>query len=256
MDGSMSSPTEPWGKKLASATSPVRDLAGLITLLLLPAFTYRALFVAQFDISVATALVQYTAPLSLVLQFFVTAWAILGMLASYALVYQLGKHWHKIGDRRAISLAAVAVGVPLLLLPALSISEWYLAASMLLMFPAIAHSGYRHSKPSSERRGIERFAIALVQLTGALVIVILAVATPRMWIPPELLVTTSGESKKAYVLQQTDTDLIIFDPGVTAVVRMPASTVRSRQFCGPEKPFRTLPELLFGKPAGRPSCDL
>lgn len=72
-----------------------------------------------------------------------------------------------------------------------------------------------------------------------------------IWLVPEVL-TIGGIPKTEHVLQQQGQELIVYDPDLHTILRVPIADVSHRQFCS-IRSF-TLAERLFGSPQGRPLC--
>lgn len=78
---------------------------------------------------------------------------------------------------------------------------------------------------------IGKLSLAYGVIGGAASLFI-ALTSQTMWLPPEQIDTKQG-SLVMYVLQDSNDELVAFIPANRAVVRIPASEVRKRQYCLP-----------------------
>lgn len=250
--------------------APIRDGLSLLALLLLPVFALRAAIVANFDVSVATALVQNTSAAGLAAAIFIDSASILALAAEFAILYLLGSRWRSLkGVERFLASMGAAIMV-------LGVSTpWILEApaditilgsvvtsvvvgvggftkGMASTRGNVGGTGETSPDPPAPATAVDRsrFSLGTLALTAGLMLILAFRHT--VWLPPEVLVTKTV-TQAVYVLQQADTDLIYFDPRAHAVLRMPKTQVVARQFCDPG-PMSTMSEYLLGHPTGRPAC--
>jgi hypothetical protein len=238
----------------------LKETLPLIGFLLLPAFALRALIAARFDVTVATALVQYTQPLNFVLAFLVSTVppliCVMGSMVLFwsGLGHQLGipdKFYSLIGA----AFFALVLSAPLLMIafvPKMAdymlILLLYLAAYSAGLIQCIRVTRWNRNKIANDLATARFFYLFLV-----LVVFMLPYRTYQgaIWLAPETL-TIRGIPETQYVLQQQGRDLIVYDPDFHAVMRVPTADVTHRQFCNVQS--FTLAERLFGGPEGRPLC--
>jgi len=233
-----------------------KDALPLIGLLLLPAFALRALIAARFDLTVATALVQYTQPLNFALVFLLSTVPplifVMGLMALFWSGIRLRPGTP--GQLRPIIgayLIALASSVPLIMttyLPA-----WYYYLPVLPLFPLAFEAGQSRWFIYPNEHPFAKLHNPSMDYPSFLIIFILPYLSYQgpVWLAPETL-TIRDIPKTEYVLQQQDQDLIIFDPDLHAVIRVPTADVSHRQFCNIRS--STLAERLFDGPQGRPLC--
>lgn len=236
----------------------VKEALPLIGFLLLPAFALRALVTARFDLTVATALVQFTQPLSFALSFLLDTVPIFIYTIGVVVMFRAGKRlqpgtkWYFFGRGRTLLVIGALVfglvtNVPLLMTaPDL----------FYLLFPGITlvsfMVGHRERLECDVKAPVRLMPNVRAEAAGLLSFVILTFGIFQgMWLAPEIL-TIQGKPKLQYVLQQQDKDLIVYNPGLHAVIRVPVADVSYRQFCN-SRSF-TVAERLFDSPQGRPPC--
>lgn len=116
----------------------------LLGLLLLPGFSLRALVVARFDPTVATALVQFTQPLNFLLDFLLTATPIflyaigLATLFWYGGRWQRGAHGHPILIVPVVLLALILTVPIFMIAPFPEFPHYYI---LLALFPGAFAAG-------------------------------------------------------------------------------------------------------------------
>lgn len=250
--------------------APIRDGLSLLALSLLPVFSLRAAVVANFDVSVATALVQNTSAAGLAVAIFIDSAPILSFAAAFAILYFFGRRWSSLkGAERYLApiVAAVmvlGVSAPLILESSADPSIFVFMATYVLIGIIVFRGGMASTRgnvggtgetaPESPATGtsLDESRLSLGALAISAILMLILVFRHTVWLPPEVLVTKTA-TQSVYIFQQADTDLIYFDPRAHAVLRMPKAQVVSRQFCDPG-PMNTVSEYLLGRPTGRPPC--
>lgn len=255
-----------------SRLTPIKETLGLLALLLLPGFSLRALVVARFDPTVATALVQFTQPLNFLLDFLLDATPILLYVSGPAALFWYGGRRQR-GARdhpfliAVVFLLALVLGVPMIMIAPFPEVPYYffLLMPFLVAFPvgqslaAVKGKSARELLRSSRSREERERHLAALQtrletrIYGAALVIslVLSAFLGGMWVAPEVL-TIRDTARTTYVLQQQDQDLVVYDPNLHAVIRIPKAEVSHRQFCNTENV--TVSQYLFGGPQGRPPC--
>lgn len=226
-----------------------KDILPLIGFLLLPGFALRALAVARFDSTVAIALVQFTQPVNFVLAFLLEALSVYIFAIGLLTLFWFGRWYSTATSGRPLPvmgafLLNLVCSIPIIL--QCDFQDYMTYIPILLIAPGIAFiTGVRWRLEAQS-------AIWAYRLILLLITVVVAVSG-RMWLAPEVLTIRGIPPKTEYVLQQQDQDLIIYDRGLNAVLRMPKAGVLYRQFCD-RGPYFTISEYIFGRSHGRPPC--
>jgi hypothetical protein len=257
---------------LLSRAANIKEAVALFGLLLLPGFSLRALIFARFDPTVATALVQFTQPVNFLLNFLLYTTPIFPYVSGLAVLFWYGGRLQR-GAFAHYSLVILAFLLALVLtIPIFMISPFpelpyyvYLLSSLPAIFSAGKYLAKLREKSdrellrtatSPEER--EVYLRTLQERINVRIYEVLVVATLAfyaffggMWLAPEIL-TIRDAPRTGYVLQEQDRDLVVYDPRLHAVLRVPKAEVAHRQFCNTEN--ITVSQHLFGSPQGRPPC--
>ena len=244
------------GKGIQSILTLLKDALPLIGLLLLPAFALRALITARFDLNVAIALVQFTPALSFLLASLLDILPLLMYALGLIVLFGTGMSY------RGGSFAGPFPGMVAFLLALLMSVPIFMTAPypeypyyFMLLAPLTStiQSGRSHLGNRNFRQLLSSMDFYLSGVIPVICIVVgVSTLLKGIWLAPEML-TIRDIPKTEYVLQQQDRDLIIYDPDLHAVIRVPTADVSHRQFCN-IKSFTTLAERLFDGPQGRPLC--
>lgn len=258
-----------------SRVTLVKDVLTLLGFLLLPGFALRALVVARFDPTTATALVQFTQPVTFLLAFLLEVLPLYIYAVGLGVMFWSGRRYAP-SMRGRLALAGAFVSNLVCSVPFLMgavVPVYVQCATFLFVVPSLAFAAGRHPRSlelgkhperllqSARTRGdiedrlnadMARYHIRTYRLVLVFMSV-LTVASARMWLAPEVL-TVKGIPRTEYVLQQQDQDLIVYDRGLHAVLRVPKRDVSDRQFCifGPSL---SVSEDLFGSPEGPPCTE-
>jgi len=119
-----------------SRVTTIKEALALLGLLLLPGFSLRALVVARFDPTVATALVQFTQPLNFLLDFLLDATPVLLYVSGLTALFWYGGRWQRGGRGHTLSivpvfLLALGLSVPIFMIAPFPEIPYY---CMLLAF--------------------------------------------------------------------------------------------------------------------------
>jgi hypothetical protein len=255
-----------------SRVTTIKEALALLGLLLLPGFSLRALVVARFDPTVATALVQFTQPLNFLLDFLLDATPVLLYVSGLTALFWYGGRWQRGGRGHALSIVPVFLLALVLSVPIIMIAPFpeilyycillaflpgtFAAGNSLTILKGKSSQKLLRSARTREER--QRYVDALqtrleirMYVVGAVVVLAISAFFGGMWLAPEVL-TVRDIPTTGYALQQQDQDLVVYDPSLNAVVRMPKAEVSHRQFCDTQNV--TVSQYLFGGPQGRPPC--
>lgn len=256
-----------------SKAAGVKEAVTLFGLLLLPAFSLRALIFARFDPTVATALVQFTQPLNFLLNFLLNTTPIFLYVGGLAALFWYGGRRQQGSAPGHYSLVILTFLLALILTtPIIMVSpfpELPSYFSMLALLPASFAAGaflarfkrksvhellYEATAP--EEREIYRSVLQTridLRIYNAWVIVTVTTYAffGGMWLTPEIL-TIRDAPRTGYVLQEQDQDIVVYDPSLHAVLRVPKSDISHRQFCNTQDV--TVAQYFLGSPQGRPRC--
>ncbi len=223
-----------------------KNAIGVIALLSLPIFAFRALVVADFNSSVATALVANTSPatvISATLLMTIPLVSLIGtvVVTCYIIKYGLQHNWLP-WKRFVLTFPAL-----LLLLPGLLVSSADLM-TLLMIIPFFATvSGFIEDHYAG--RGSTK-----IMIFGILSLCLISFfISSAMWLAPERI-EIQRRAQTLYVLDSTESTLIVFDQKNNVVRRIPGKDVKNRQFCEPVPRIETFSTWLFGEPKGRPLC--
>ncbi len=243
------------GKGVQSILTLLKEALPLIGLLLLPAFALRALITARFDLNVAIALVQFTPALSFLLASLLDILPLLMYALGLIVLFGTGMSY------RGGSFAGPFPGMVAFLLALLMSVPIFMTAPypeypyyffLLAPLTTTIQSGRSHLGNRNFRQLLSSMDFYLSGVIAVICIVGVSTFLKGIWLAPEIL-TIRDIPKTEYVLQQQDRDLIIYDPDLHAVIRVPTADVSHRQFCN-IKSFTTLAERVFDGPQGRPPC--
>ncbi|MGH3684466.1 MAG: hypothetical protein ACRDSM_05295 [Pseudonocardiaceae bacterium] len=249
-----------------------KEAVALFGLLLLPGFALRALIFARFDPTVSTALVQFTQPLNFFLNFLLDTTPIFLYVGGLTVLFWCGGRRQR-GASGHYYLAILTFFLALMLtVPIIMISPFpevpsyifmlgflpasFSAGAVLAKFKGKSDHELLHAATIQEEREAHLSALQTridlrIYKVGAVVAVTTYALFGRMWLTPEVL-TIRDAPRTGYVLQEQDLDMVVYDPSLHAVLRVPKSEISHRQFCNTQDV--TVAQYLLGSPQGRPPC--
>ncbi|WP_433037333.1 hypothetical protein [Actinomycetospora sp. CA-053990] len=204
----------------------------------------RAVVVANFELSTARAIVQFTPPTTFAAIIFVDISIALSVLFGAVAAFYVGRlirdrppFW--IGMAGLLTIVAILLTLPMfytnILIVGVMQAVIFLGAVFAGIDPDVEYD------PNGSPAGRRAWYYDAIHKRGFVVtilavVVLGAVATRGMWLAPEALVTRSQGPITVFVLSETPTEVVYYERDERGVLRMPKSNIIYRQFCsnGPE----------------------
>ncbi|MFE9691550.1 hypothetical protein [Micromonospora sp. NPDC005806] len=203
---------------------PYLELLGIAAVLAVPLSAFRILVVADYNQTVALAIVANSGGADLAVALLVLAIPTALYLLAMGLAAEVGSAGCRDRPPKVIFLLVVVSYITL------TAVHWFDLALYALLPLAIAAWFYFADRTKSQEESRDenkRFLKGIVLST-----LLISLTSSSMWLAPERLVV-DGTPKRGYVLKSEDNEIAVFFEDKNAVLRLPKEKVKDRQYCSP-----------------------
>jgi hypothetical protein len=209
---------------LAASVKPFAEILGLVGLVSVPVAAIRILAVSNWDRSVALAILTNSSVGDLAIALVLLSFPTVLYIAAMILAMEIASA----DPPKRASMSAVLLLV--FLIASLAAPGWVeLAAGIPLPLAVLVIVYFRNrNKSPVQVRADNRVRVWYFIASSAWVLLI----SSQFWLPPERLVV-GGQARLAYVLKDSDKEIVAYLPVERSVLRLSKDLVTERQYCVP-----------------------